>query len=71
MDPPHFLSRQAFQNHHLDKPNRAEIEAFYDLHGLEVFAALSHWRVRLRTAWLRTRYRQDRPAGFAPEAHRG
>lgn len=67
MDPTHFLSSQAFQHHKADKTNPAEIEAFYDTHGSNFFAALPRWHARLSRAWRWLHNHNDGPTGFAPE----
>jgi len=70
MDPTHVLSGQVFQHHGTGKTSPEEIQAFYERHGLAVFAALPRWRARL-SAWRRIRNRQERPIDFAPEVQKG
>ncbi|MCI5073680.1 hypothetical protein [Oricola sp.] len=71
MDPTLFLSGQAFQEHHASKTGQSEVDAFYDLHGPNVFWRLSRLRARLTEAWIGLRTRRHRAVVFAPEAQRG
>lgn len=71
MDPTLFLSGQAFQDHHASKAGQADVDAFYDLHGPDVFSRLSRLRARLTEAWIALRTRRHRAVVFTPEAQRG
>jgi hypothetical protein len=71
MEPAHFVASQALRNHRAEKPGQSEMDAFYDRHGLQLFAALSGWRVRLSASWRRFNTREDRTAGFARRANEG
>ena len=55
MDPTNVLASQTTHHHDADKAGPAEVSAFYDRHGLELFAILSRWRSRLAAApqWIR------------------
>ena len=44
MDRTHFLATQAFPHDRHGAATRAEIDAFYDAHGLEIFARASRLR---------------------------
>ena len=44
MDRTHFLAAQAFPRDRHGLATRAEIDAFYDAHGLEIFARASRLR---------------------------
>lgn len=71
MDPTLFLASQTLQHLDGDRASRTEIEAFYDQHGLDRFAALLRWYRRLCAAWMGILNRRDRPVDFAQNAHRG
>jgi len=44
MDRTHFLATQAFPHDRHGAATRAEIDAIYDVHGLEIFARASRLR---------------------------
>ena len=71
MDPIQYLASQSLQRHRADAPDPGEMDAFYDRHGLGLFAALPRWRARLKSAWRGLHTRPNRPSGFAPDAQRG
>ena len=71
MDPTLFLSNQAFQHKDISQPNPDDIDAFYDRHGLDLFAVVARWRTRLNAAWQSRSARRSRPVRLAPKAYRG
>jgi len=71
MDPTNFLIHRAFLRKGAGKPSPDEIDAFYESHGQDLFAAISRLRAWPGTMWCRIHNRQDQAADIAPIAHRG
>ena len=66
MDRTHFLAAQAFPRDRHGAATRAEIDAFYDAHGLEIFARASRLRRSVRALLARYGTVAQRKRDLAP-----